>query len=367
MTQGNKPLLQQDIRSIFGLEKKISKKHKLRFFRALTNLLGAGIPVLTALSLLRTKIKDPALLEIGEQLQGEVSKGQPLSKAMRLFPSAFTKAEIGLIMAGENTGTIETSLGRISENLEKEVSLRSKVISTLLYPSIIIGLLVVVLCVIVFYVLPTLTEVFDSQGINLPAGLVFSKAIFDFVQSYWWLIFIIIIGVITAITHTVRTNEQFKYNLQYKLLQLPIYGNILRKSTVVLFMTTFGTLLESGMPLMDAISILAGAQQLLPYKHMLEEMKKGIASGQSISQSISKDENIIPEDVYELIAIGERTASLKEMFFKVAAQYEFELDIELKNVTTLIEPISLLCVAVLIGFFAFTILGSIFDLLNSLT
>lgn len=361
-----KSIFQQDIRTILGLSAKISAKQKLTFFRVLTTLVQSGIPILKSLELVRTKVNNETLLDIVQSLRKDIHDGSTLSKGLSKYPGIFSESEVGLLEAGEKTGTIERSLVRITENLEKYIELSGKVTSTLLYPLIILGLLGAVLAIIIFYVLPTLAGIFETQGTTLPLGLRLATDAVSFLQSYWYLFIIGIVAVIYGGIQYFKDRERKKW-LQYTLLKIPFYGHIVRKNTLIMMALTFSTLLEAGLPLMDGLSLLERAQKLLPYRDVLTEMKTKIIEGNSVSASIPDDAVLFPLDFKELIAIGENTASMQDMFKKIAKQYTFELEIDLKNMTTLIEPLSLLFVAILIGFFAFTVLGSIFDLIGTLS
>ncbi len=361
-----KNILQQDIRSLIGLTPKISAKQKLTFFRVLTTLVQSGIPILKSLELVRTKVTNEMLLDIVQSLRKDIHDGSTLSKGLRKYPGIFTESEIGLLEAGEKTGTIERSLVRITENLEKYIELSGKVTSTLLYPFIILGLLAVVLCIIIFYVLPTLSGIFENQGTALPLGLRLATDGVAIIQSYWYIFILGIIAIVWGCAQYFKEREHKKW-LQYTLLKIPFYGHVVRKNTLIMMSLTFSTLLEAGLPLMEGLSLLERAQKLIPYQDTLTEMKRKIIDGNSVSSSIPDDLVLFPADFKELIAIGENTASMQDMFKKIAKQYTFELEIDLKNMTTLIEPLSLLFVAILIGFFAFTVLGSIFDLIGTIS
>lgn len=366
MATATKSILQQDIRTILGLAPKISTKQKLTFFRVLTTLAQSGIPILKSLELVRTKVNNEMLLEIVQSLRKDIHDGSTLSKGLSKYPAIFNESEIGLLEAGEKTGTIERSLVRITENLEKYIELSGKVTSTLLYPLIIICLLVIVLGIIIFYVLPTLAGIFANQGAELPLGLRLASNTVTFMQSYWYLFVIGIVSVVWGGLQYFKDRDRKKW-LQYSLLRIPFYGHIVRKNTLTMMSLTFATLLEAGLPLMEGLSLIERAQKLLPYRDALTTMKSKIIEGSSVSASIPEDPILFPLDFKELIAIGENTASMQDMFKKIAKQYTFELEIDLKNMTTLIEPLSLLFVAILIGFFAFTVLGSIFDLIGTLS
>jgi len=357
-------IFSQDIRTFLRLPMRLPLRQKVVFFRVIASLLQSGITLLAALKLARTKIHNQTLSTIVDRMLVDISAGSPLSRGLRLYPSVFTEEEVGLVEAGERSGSLDIACNRILETLEKKLELQSKVISTLMYPIIILVLLAIVFGIVVVYVLPTIAQIFENQGASLPFALGFMLGIVEFVQKYWYAVLAILAGL-SYLGYLQLKDRTKRIKIERILLKTPIYGSIIRRSTLTGIAITFSTLLEAGIPMMQSLDILARSQRLLPYREMLEGMKGKILEGQSISQSLSKDISLVPEDFRELLAIGEQTASMQEMLGKIAKQYSFELEIELKNFTTILEPLTLVFVAVMIGFFAFSVLGSIFDLLTS--
>lgn len=357
-------IFNQDLRTLLGLPLRLPLRQKVVFFRVIASLLQSGITLMAALGLARTKITHPSLVEVVDRMLVDINAGSPLSRALRLYPTIFTEEEVGLVEAGERSGSLDIACNRILETLEKKLELRSKVVSTLMYPIIILLLLAVVFGIVVVYVLPTIAQIFENQGAALPFALATMLGIVEFVQESWYIVLAVLVGLgyLGYLSWKDRTRRM---QIERALLRTPIYGSIIRRSTLTGLAITFSTLLEAGIPMMQSLDILARSQRMLPYREMIDQMRTQILEGKSISQSLSTDESLVPADFRELLAIGEQTANLQEMLRKIAKQYTFELEIELKNFTTILEPLTLVLVAVMIGFFAFSVLGSIFDLLTS--
>lgn len=362
----NTDIFNQDIRTLLKLPLRLPLKQKVNFFRVLTSLLQSGITLLAALRLAKTKVSNQVLNQIIDRMLVDVAAGSPLSRGLRLYPTIFSEEEVGLVEAGEKTGTLDIACLRILETLEKKLELQSKVVSTLMYPVIILLLLIVVFSIVVVYVLPTIAQIFINQGVALPFALGLMLGIVNFVSNYWYIVLAVLVLAGYGIWMALQKRSR-RMQLERLLLKMPFYGGIIRRSTLTGLALTFSTLMEAGIPVMQSLEILARSQRLLPYKEMMEEMKQKVLDGSSISKSLSEDPSLIPVDFRELLAIGEQTASMQEMLKKIAKQYTFELEIELKNFTTLLEPLTLVFVAIMIGFFAFSVLGSIFDLLSSFT
>lgn len=339
-------------------------RQKVNFFRVLSSLLQSGITLLAALRLARTKIQHPVMTQIIDRMLVDIAAGSPLSRGLRLYPSIFTEEEVGLVEAGERTGTLDIACLRILETLEKRLELQSKVVSTLMYPIIILILLLVVFSIVVVYVLPTIAQIFENQNVALPFALGTMLGIVHFTQTYWYIVLAVIALAGYAGWSSLQVRSR-RMAVERMLLKTPIYGSVIRRSTLTGLALTFSTLLEAGIPVMQSLEILSRSQRLLPYRDMMEHMKRKVLEGSSISQSLPEDPSLVPADFRELLAIGEQTASMQEMLRKIAKQYSFELEIELKNFTTLLEPLTLVFVAIMIGFFAFSVLGSIFDLLTT--
>lgn len=356
----------QDIRTLLKLPLRLPLKQKVTFFRVLSSLLQSGITLLAALKLARTKITHPVLLQIIDRILKDIAEGSPLSRGLRLYPTVFSEEEVGLVEAGERTGTLDIACTRILETLEKKLELQSKVISTLMYPFIILALLLVVFGIVVTYVLPTIAQIFENQGVALPFALGFMIRTMEFVKEFWYLVLAGLVLAGYGIWMAFQKRSR-RVKIERFLLKIPVYGSIIRRSTLTGLALTFSTLLEAGIPVMQSLEILARSQRLLPYRDMMTEMKQKVLDGNSISRSLPDDPELVPVDFKELLAIGEQTANMQEMLRKIAKQYTFELELELKNFTTLLEPLTLVFVAIMIGFFAFSVLGSIFDLLTSFT
>lgn len=357
-------IFSQDIRTVLKLPMRLPLKQKVVFFRVLSSLLQSGITLIAALRLARTKVTNPVLLQVVDRIQEEIGSGNPLSRGLRLYPTIFTDEEVGLVEAGERTGTLDIACLRILETLEKRLELRSKVVSTLMYPIIILALLVVVFGIVVVYVLPTIAQIFENQGVALPFALGFMLSVVELVGTYWYIVLGLIgLGIYSAWTALQKRSRRLAF--ETFLLKVPVYGSILRRSALTSLALTFSTLLEAGIPVMQSLEILSRSQTMLPYREMMDTMKRKVLEGNGIAQSLSEDPKLVPTDFRELLAIGEQTATMQEMLRKIAKQYTFELEMELKNFTTLLEPLTLVFVAIMIGFFAFSVLGSIFDLLTS--
>lgn len=354
--------LQEKVQEILYLPLRVSMREKANFFRILTTLLLSGIPILKAMEIAEEKVHNEKLTEIIRFLHDHIAQGDSLSWSMKNFPQVFTDTEIGLVEAGEKTGTIDQSLSRISQDLEKFIELRSKVISALLYPIIILCLLAVVIVIVMVFVVPTLAQIFESQGAKLPFALQFVQNITLFLKSYGWLV-LIILAILALLAKKYFEKRSARFDLHMLYLRIPLYGDIIRKSSLIMLSQTLSTMLEAGLPLMRSLDLLIKTQTLLPYQEAFISVKEQVTNGNQLSKSIPDEPLLFPRDFSELLSIGESSASLEDMLKKLAVQYNFELEYKLRNITTVLEPVALIIVAIFIAIFAFTVLGSIFDLM----
>lgn len=364
MFSGQSQRIKDTIEDFLSSDIRISLREKANFFRILTTLLLAGIPIVKSMEIAGEKISNEKLAGIITFMKEHISQGDSLSWSMKNFPFVFSETEIGLIEAGEKTGTVDTSLERISKDLEKYIELRSKVISSLLYPCIILGLLAVVIVIVVVFVVPTLAEIFVSQGVPLPFALQLIQNLGTFSTNYG-LFILLFLAVLILLAKKYYAKRTVKYEVHYFFMKIPIYGDILRKSNLIMLAQTLATMLSAGLPLIKSLDLLIKTQSLVPYQEAFSSVREQVTNGGSLAKSIPQDILLFPKDFSELLIIGESSASLEEMLQKIALQYNFELEYKLRNLTTVLEPLALIVVAVFIGIFAFTVLGSIFDLMSS--
>ncbi|WP_457681474.1 type II secretion system F family protein [Thermovibrio sp.] len=344
--------LQED-RSIFkkNLEipflKRISLKDVLIFTRQLYAMIHAGIPLVQALRVIKEQLPNKALREIVEEMASFIEEGGKLSTALSRYRDVFGDLYISMIRAAEEAGTLEETLKRLADYLEKVEKLRGKVKSAMFYPVFVLIVATIIITGILVFVIPTFQKLYEDLGGQLP-GL--TQAVINLSQwlrdNIGWFFLFIVVGVIAFIQ--ARRIKKFKYITDYALLRTPVFGELILKSSIANFARTFSSMLASGINILNALEIAAETSNNEVIKEAILEIKKQVEKGVSLSAAMSK-QHIFPPMLKNMVAIGEQAGNLDEMLSKVADFYEEEVDRTVDGLTSLIEPLLIVFIGGIIG------------------
>lgn len=341
--------------------RKVSLIEKFNFYEYLSVMLDGGVTISETLDSVQSKIKKPFFKEKIKELQTYVSSGDSFSKSMKKIPQIFTSGEISIIESGETTGKLSQSLSNLSENLRKSYDLRSKIKAALTYPIIIFLFLGLAIIIVLAYVIPAVSQLFETSDVELPGATKALIATSNFV-IYNWPLLILFTATALLIFYGYKNTEKWRANLDYFLLSLPLVGKVYKNYLLASLSTSLGSLISSWVPVVKALSLTAKSLDNLVYEtHLLEVMKK-VSWGQKIvdsMQEVDEDHQIFPLDFLQMLSVWEKTASLDTVTKKLTDQYTREVNYSLWNLTKWIEPIAILIAGVFVLWFAFAIFGAI--------
>lgn len=317
-------------------------------FRLLSTMINAGIPLIKSLNTLGAQAeKSPRLQRVLFDMAHQVEAGSNLSKAMGKYPDVFTEAQLGAVQAGEASGQLNKTFKNLAEESEKSAAIVGKVKGALIYPIVILVIMFGVVFVMMLLVVPQISGLYEQSGKDLPAVTRVLITMSDFTVAYWWLMILAVIGLIAGILSWKKTKSG-RYYWDLMLLSLPIFGDLVRKSTLAKFSYGFGNLLSSGVPIIKAIEIVSMAVGNEVYRKRFlltaEDMKSGIPMAENLSNS-----KLFPSMLVNMIEVGEQTAQLETVTQKVADFYNEEVTNAVNSLTKIMEPLIIVVVGITVG------------------
>lgn len=306
----------------------------------MSTLLSAGIPMVEALTALIDQTDNPLLKSALTEIREQVNQGSTLAKAMQAHPKLFTPLYINMVAAGESSGALDVVMQRLAEYTEKSVKLRGQVIQAMMYPVLMGGVSTLIVIGLFVGVIPRIARIFDSFGEGLPLITQIVLWISEFMQSWWWLILILVGIGAWAARRWVRTPEG-RAKFDRWALTFPVFGRVNRLVAVSRFCRTLSTLLSSGVPILTAVGIVKNVVGNTVLAEAIEQAGTNIREGQSIAGPL-KDSGQFPPLVTHMIAIGEKTGDLEPMLIKVSDNYDDEVENTLAGLTSLLEPVLIL-------------------------
>ncbi len=350
--------------SSFGQAKKPKLQAMVVFARQFATMVDAGIPILRCLDILYTQTKDPALKNALDAVRKDVKAGMALNEAMEKHPTVFSNLFVNMIRAAEVAGILDQILDRLATFLEKDLEVRQKVKSAMMYPVMVLTFSMLVLVAIFMFVLPKFKEIFDSMNVEMPIMTQVIFGISDFAIAYWWGIAGAIAGALFALKRYLRTPKG-RYQFDYLKMKMPIFGDLVLKLAVARFARTLGTLVASGVPLMRTLEIVGQTSGNLVLAKAVESTRHSLREGQPLSAPFAAT-NLFPSMVIHMLDIGEESGRLSEMMVKIADFYEQEVDSAIKGLTSMIEPLLIVFLGGIVGFIAISIMMPMFKLVNAI-
>ncbi len=343
---------------------KVPLKDLSAFTRQLSTLVGAGLPLLRSLQILEEQVENRNMKDAIHNMIESVEGGSTLSESMAKHPRIFNRLYVNMIKAGELGGALETVLERLALFSEKAAAVRSKVKGAMWYPAVVITIALTVVSIILIFVVPKFAEMFSGLGADLP---VLTQYLIDFsnwIVVNWWIPPSVIIGTITAIK--LFTSTDFgAYVMDRIKLRLPIFGAILQKSAVARFARTFGTLLDTGVPILQTLLIVKDTSGNEVISRAMIDIHASIRDGDTVSEPM-RAFPVFPPLVVHMIAVGEETGALDKMLIKVAEAYEREVDDAVDGLAKLIEPLLIVMLGGIIGTVVVALYLPIFSVTNAI-
>ena len=326
---------------------KVPIKDLAVFFRQFSVMIDAGLPLVQCLEILAANQENQVFQKCLTGVRQSVEGGSTLSNAMRQFPKIFDDLTTNMIEAGEAGGILDTILQRLAAYVEKAVKLKSAVKSALIYPVSVISIACLVVGALLKFVVPIFANMFNSMGVDLPLATKIVILLSNFIGRFWWLMLALLVVAFLGVKY-IRKDPKGRYMLDKALLNLPVLGNVLRKIAVARFTRTLGTLITSGVPILEGLSITAKTSGNAVLEDALMKVRKAVEEGRTIVDPL-KESGVFPNMVTQMIGVGEATGAMDAMLQKIADFYEDEVDAATKDMLTLLEPIMIGFLGVAVG------------------
>jgi len=345
----------------------LTDKDLVVFTRQFGTMINAGLPLIQCLDILSTQSENKVLRETVGDVKNSVEAGSTFSDALKRHPKVFDDLYVNMIHAGEVGGLLDTILTRLAKHIEKAMKLKGQIKSAMVYPTAIVGVAVVIISVLMVWVIPVFAQMFTEMSggkVGLPGPTQIVINVSNFFQSYWYAMFGAMAGAIFAIKRYYATVNG-RVVIDKLLLKMPIVGDLIRKASVAKFTRTLGTLITSGVPLLEGLSICAKTSGNKVIEEALMNARVSISGGKTISGPLAKC-NVFPKMVTHMIAVGESTGALDAMLGKIADFYEDEVDQAVETLTSLLEPIMMVVLGTIIGFIVVAMYLPIFTMAQAI-
>ena len=328
--------------------------------RQLSTLLSSGIPLVESLSALIDQTENIKLKRVVSDVRERVNEGASLADAMRVHKKVFPSLYSNMVMAGESSGTLDMVLDRLADFSEGQQKLQSKIMQVMAYPLIMVLIGLVVMVVLFTFVIPKVTSIYESIDAALPTPTVILITISEILTSYWYFI-PVAIGFFIYGLKAYMARDKGRLNVHRFVLKMPLFGNILRMISISRFTRTLGTLISSGVPLLTALDIVKNVVNNMVISNVIGVSRKEISEGDSVNASLKRSGEF-PPMVIHMIAVGERTGALDKMLLKVSDVYDNQVDSRIVALTSLLEPVMIVIMAVSVGFIVMAVLLPLLDL-----
>lgn len=355
-------------KDIFGnisfLKPKVTKKDLMVFTRQFSTMIDAGLPLVQGLTILAEQSENPTFKAVLKEITKDVEGGSTLAEAMKKHSKIFDALFVNLVAAGEMGGMLDTILRRLAQFIEKAEKLKSQIKGAMTYPIVVMAIAIIVISVILVFVIPVFEDMFKSFGSALPTPTQIVVNMSRFLKSNIHWVVIALIALIYGFKRY-RATAAGKKVTDSLFLKLPVFGNLLKKTAVARFTRTLGTMISSGVPILDALEIVAKTAGNVVIEEIIYEVRGSIAEGQTIAEPLSEND-IFPGMVIQMIAVGEATGALDSMLEKIADFYDEEVDAAVAALTSMLEPLLILFLGGSIGGLVIAMYLPIFEMASAM-
>lgn len=358
VNKGNAGLLAKS-----GLGKRVPTKARIIFTRQLSTLINAGLPLTQSLRTVHDQISNKNLQGVIAVVVSDVESGKSLSQAFAQHPEVFNNIYVSLVSAGEASGSLDKALERIANQQEKDAAIAGKIRGAMVYPVIVLGVILAVLIFMLTTVLPQVGSLYKDLHKELPVLTRILLAVSTFIVNFWWLTLIIIIGLFFATRSWLKTDAGKSVLDNFKL-NVPLLGKIFRKVYMARFARTLGTMLGSGIPMLEAIRIVKESIGNVHVERTLDKSMSAVKGGKALSSTLEGEDTFM-KLVPQMIKIGEQSGAIDSMLDRVAIYYEGEVDEEVRNISATIEPLLMVVMGVMVGGVIAAILMPVYSLVGS--
>lgn len=340
--------------------KKIAVQEIAVMTRQLSTLIGSGIPLVESLTALTEQVENVKLKKILSEIREKVNEGSTLASAMKPHSKIFSDLFVNMIHAGESSGALDTVLNRLADYIENQTKIRGKVMSAMAYPVIMIFVGFAALFIIFTFIIPKIVTLYKDLKQALPLPTQIMIGISKMFTSYWYVGFSLILIAYFSMRYYLRT-EKGLYNYHRFLLNVPIFGGMFRMVAITRFASTLSTLLSSGVPILTALDIVKNILENKVLTKVVVNVRNNVSEGDSISEPLRRSGEF-PPMVVHMIAVGEKTGEVESMLEKVSQTYNNQLEAKISTLTSLIEPLMIVVMAVVIGFVVFSVMLPILNM-----
>jgi type IV pilus assembly protein PilC len=337
----------KEIRISLPFGKKVKQRSIAVFTRQLATMIDAGLPLVQSLEILSSQQESKVFKNIIREIREDVEGGSTFAGALKKHPATFNELYTNLVVAGEEGGILDNILTRLANYIEKSEALKKKVKSALIYPATIVGVAIIVVIVLMIFVIPVFETMFKSAGQSLPLPTLIVLTMSKLIKKYV-IIFIPALVLLFYLSRKYYQTQNGRAVIDRLLLKLPVFGPLFRKIAVARFSRTLGTLVSSGVPILDGLTIVSRTSGNRTIETAILNARASIREGETIAEPLNRSK-IFPPMVIQMISVGESTGALDSMLSKIADFYEEEVDIAVSNLTSLLEPFLMIFLGVVIG------------------
>lgn len=336
----------KDINLSFGFQNRIKTKDLGVFTRQFATMVNAGLPMVQCLDILSKQLEKPVFQKVVSEVMGDVEGGTTLAEAMKKH-SCFSDLYVNMVDAGEAGGILDVILNRLAVYLEKADALKRKIKGAMTYPAVVFFVAMGATTFMLLFIIPTFAKMFTDFGGTLPLPTRIVMGLSNFLRANWWLLLGALIGGFFMFRRYYKTNKG-KYNVDKGLLRIPVLGSVIRKGAVARFTRTLGTLISSGVPILNGLEITARTAGNKVIEEAIMETRTSISEGNTIAEPL-KGSGVFPPMVVQMISVGEQTGALDEMLDKIADFYDSEVDTAVSALTSVIEPLMIVLMGGIVG------------------
>jgi type IV pilus assembly protein PilC len=343
-----------------GLGAQVTSRDVVIFTRQFSTMIDAGLPLVQCLEILAQQTECKPLAKAINETRMEVESGSTYADALRKHPKVFDELYVNMVAAGEAGGILDIIQQRLATHMEKSIRLKKKIKGALVYPSAIVGIAVCVMAVLMIWVIPVFAQVFKDFGGTLPGPTRLVLGMSDFCVSHVWQMLVGLALFVFAVKRTYKT-ERGRLQMDRMALKMPVFGDLIRKAAVAKFTRTLGTLISSGVPILDGLQITASTAGNKVIENAIMHARSSISEGKDVAEPLGQSK-VFPPMVVQMIAVGEATGAMDTMLSKIADFYDEEVDEAVAALTSMLEPMLMVFLGVTIGFIVVAMYLPIFEM-----
>jgi len=343
-----------------GVGAKVTPRDVVIFTRQFSTMIDAGLPLVQCLEILAQQTECKPLAKAINETRMEVEAGSTYAEALRKHPKVFDDLYVNMVAAGEAGGILDIIQQRLAKHMEKSIRLKKKIKGALVYPASIVAIAVCVMAVLMIWVIPVFAQMFSDFGGTLPAPTRLVLGASDFIVGHIWEMIIAVVLLVFGVKRLYKT-ERGRLHMDRLSLSVPVFGDLIRKAAVAKFTRTLGTLISSGVPILDGLQITASTAGNKVIENAIMHARSSISEGKDVAEPLGQS-NVFPPMVVQMIAVGEATGAMDTMLSKIADFYDEEVDEAVAALTSLLEPLLMVFLGVTVGFIVVAMYLPIFEM-----